>query len=437
MSGLIGQHIGQYEIIALIGRGGMATVYQAHQESMGRDVAIKVIKPDLAETGDFVKRFQREVHTVASLSHPHILKVFDYGQHGDLVYLVMELLKGGSLADQIRKGPLIADQTLRILEQVGSALDHAHRVGIIHRDLKPQNVMLDSDGNAFLTDFGIAKILSETTVLTRTGAAMGTPAYMPPEQWQGIPLDARADIYALGIMLFEMLAGKLPFNADTPFHMMHLHVSETPPSIRTLRSDLPPGIEAVIGKALAKNREDRFASAGELTSAFRAALSGQTPVPRPQPAAPASAATIVEVPSPSSTEAATAMGTTQTGGTSRGRLGLIAAGIAVVLIGIAGVWLAGPGRGSAPTATPPLLVPPLTATNLPTTPAATQTQPQVLSTSAGTALAAAPSVTATPMPATSTTAPSAPAETNTLALTAASATVLPPTSTRCRLRQLF
>ncbi|HLY26417.1 MAG TPA: serine/threonine-protein kinase, partial [Aggregatilineales bacterium] len=272
MSNLIGQRVGQYEIIALLGKGGMAVVYRARQSSIGRDVAIKVIKPDLAETEEFEKRFQREAEAIASLSHPFILKVFDYGQQGDQVYLVTELLKGGSLADAIRKEPLSPESAGRTLDQIASALDYAHERGIIHRDLKPANVLLDEKGNAHLTDFGIAKILSENNTLTQSGAAIGTPAYMSPEQWQGTALDARADVYALGVVLFEMLTGKLPFQADTAYSMMHLHVNEPIPSIRQVRPDLPAAVETIINKALAKNREERFASAGELAAAYHAAL---------------------------------------------------------------------------------------------------------------------------------------------------------------------
>src|SRR5262245_9006951 len=159
MANLIGQRLGQYEIVALLGKGGMATVYRARQGSIGRDVAIKVIRPDLSETAGFVKRFEREASTIASLSHPHILKVFDYGHEDELAYLVMELHSGGSLADRIKTGPLSPEQTTQMLSQVASALDYAHSRGIIHRDLKPQNVLLDETGNAHLTDFGIAKLV--------------------------------------------------------------------------------------------------------------------------------------------------------------------------------------------------------------------------------------------------------------------------------------
>src|SRR5450432_1446505 len=277
MNNLIGQQFGQYELTAVLGKGGMATVYRAHQSSIDRDVAVKVIRSDLADTPDFIKRFEREAKTIASLSHPHIVKVFDYGQHDDMVYLVMELLKGGNLADVIRATPLDTFKAMRLLDQIASALDYAHQSGIIHRDLKPQNVLLDNAQNAILTDFGIAKIMSETTSLTQQGAAMGTPSYMPPEQWQGKALDTRADVYSLGIMLFEMLTGKLPFTADTPYSMMHMHTDEPPPSILVFRSDLPPAVEAVLRKTLAKEPKDRYASAGQVAEAFRAASAVEAP----------------------------------------------------------------------------------------------------------------------------------------------------------------
>ena len=274
MADLIGQRLGQYEILSLLGEGGMATVYRARQINMHRDVAVKVIKHHLTDKGEFIKRFEREAQVVASLSHPFILKVFDYGQHEDLIYLVMELLTGGSLSDKIRKGPLGLPDTTRILEQISSALDYAHRRGIIHRDLKPQNVLLDDDGNAHLTDFGIAKLVTEVTNLTQTGTAMGTPAYMPPEQWQGLALDARTDIYALGVMLFEMLTGYLPFQGETPASVMYKHLQTPPPFLHLARQGLSPALSVVIHKALAKDPDHRFSSAGELATAFKIAIAG-------------------------------------------------------------------------------------------------------------------------------------------------------------------
>jgi Tol biopolymer transport system component/serine/threonine protein kinase len=283
MADLNGQHLGQYEIIGLLGQGGMAAVYRARQSSIKRDVAIKVMQPRLVGMGDFITRFEREAQTIADLSHPHILKVFDYGQRDDMVYLVMELLTGGSLADQIKKGPLPPETIRRMLDQIASALNHAHSKGIVHRDLKPQNVLLDPSGNAVLTDFGIAKILTETTALTQTGIAMGTPLYMAPEQWRGGPVEARTDIYALGVILFEMLTGDLPFRSDTPFSLMHKHIYEPPPVERIATLGIV-GLDQVLIKALAKEPRDRYASATELAAAFSAALAGKLPATTtPQP----------------------------------------------------------------------------------------------------------------------------------------------------------
>ncbi len=275
MFDLTGQRLGQYQVTAMIGKGGMATVYEARQVSLDRGVAIKVIKPDLLDSAEFIERFQREARMLASLSHAHILKIFDYGQFGNQVYLVMELLKGGSLADLIHKGPLALENAARLLEQIASALDYAHEQGIIHRDMKPQNVLFDDRQYAFLTDFGIARILDSGTRLTQSGLMMGTPAYMAPEQWQGLTVDGRADIYALGIILYEMLTGRLPFNADTPYGMMHQHISEPPPPVPSLRAGLPQSIDIVIQRALAKNREQRFSTGRELVEAFRGALTSR------------------------------------------------------------------------------------------------------------------------------------------------------------------
>ncbi|MCC7207485.1 MAG: serine/threonine protein kinase, partial [Anaerolineae bacterium] len=272
MADLIGQRLGNYQVTALLGEGGMAAVYRARQVNIDRDVAIKVIDARLARNPEFIRRFEREARTIASLNHAHILKLFDYGQHDDAIYLVMELLMGGSLAAQVRRGPLPAERVAGILDQIASALDYAHQKGIIHRDLKPQNVLFDEAGQAHLTDFGIAKIVNEGTSLTMSGMTMGTPMYMAPEQWQGADLDARSDVYALGVMLYEMLSGQAPFLADTPASLMYKHLQETPPPLQPHRPDLPAGIEAVLIKALAKNRDRRFSSAGDVAAAFRLAL---------------------------------------------------------------------------------------------------------------------------------------------------------------------
>ncbi len=283
MDSLIGQTVGNYEIVSLLGEGGMATVYRARQTNIRREVAFKIIRSGMSGSADFVERFAREVQTVATLNHPHILKVFDFGQVNGAAYLVMELQAGGSLATLIDQGPLDTARAATLIDQIASALDYAHRRGVIHRDLKPQNILLDTEGNAILTDFGIAKVLN-TAGMTQTGMTVGTPTYMAPEQWQGLPLDARADEYALGIVLYQMLSGKLPFNGDTPFAVMHKHIYDAPPSIIADRPDLPLAVDMVIKRAMAKNRDDRFATAGDLAAAFRAALQGQTlPATAPMP----------------------------------------------------------------------------------------------------------------------------------------------------------
>jgi serine/threonine protein kinase len=276
MPDLTGQRIGNYTITGTLGKGGMAVVYRAKQSNIDRDVAIKVIKPDLAETADLIQRFEREANTVAALSHPHIMKLFDFGEHDDLLYLVMELLSGGTLADRIRQQPLTPEIAARVMDQIADALDYAHKRGLIHRDLKPQNILLDDSGNTHLTDFGIAKVLGEGVGLTQSGVAIGTPAYMSPEQWQGQPLDSRADVYALGVMLFEMLTGRLPFAGDTPASMMYHHLQDMPPSVQTVFPVLPKQVDRVIRKAMAKSPADRFASASELANAFRKAIASTT-----------------------------------------------------------------------------------------------------------------------------------------------------------------
>src|SRR5258708_5493734 len=296
MVDLIGQHLGQYEITGLLGEGGMATVYRARQTSIQRDVALKVIEASMSHDEEFLKRFEREAQLIASLNHAHILKVFDYGREKDVVYLVMELLRGGSLADVLRKGALRIEVTVRGLDQIAPALDYAHRKGIIHRDLKPQNLLLDEAGNVLLTDFGLAKLINDTAGMTQTGFAMGTPAYMSPEQWMSNDIDSRTDIYALGVILFQMLIGALPFNSDSPHHFMYLHLNEAAPSLRGFKADAPPALDLVLQQALAKDRNKRFNTAEELAHAFKSALSRKT-APRPTPQAPPTIILPTEAPS--------------------------------------------------------------------------------------------------------------------------------------------
>jgi serine/threonine protein kinase len=269
-----GQMLGPYRIINQIGQGGMATVYKAYQPSMDRNVAIKVLPSQLAESKEFTTRFQQEAHIIARLEHAHILPVFDYGESDGISYFVMRYLEAGTLKEKMEaEAPLPLHEIDRIFTQLANALSYAHNRGVVHRDLKPANALIDSQGNLFLTDFGIAKLLeSATPRLTQTDAIMGTPAYISPEQAQALQVDQRSDIYSLGIILYEMVTGRVPYVADTPLAVILKHVSDPMPLPSSIKADIPEAIEQVLLKALAKNPDDRFATAAEFVSAWKRAL---------------------------------------------------------------------------------------------------------------------------------------------------------------------
>jgi serine/threonine protein kinase len=269
-----GQMLGPYRIINQVGRGGMANVYKAYQPSMDRYVAIKVLPSQLAESKEFVQRFQQEARIIANLEHPHILPVFDYGESDGVAYFVMRYLDAGTLKDRMETGrPLPLNEIDRIFTQLAEALSYAHGRGVVHRDLKPANALIDAQGNLFLTDFGIAKILeSASPRLTQTDAIMGTPAYISPEQAQSRPVDQRSDIYSLGIILYEMVTGSVPFVADTPLAVVLKHISDPLPLPSIVKPDIPTSIEQVILKALSKNPNDRFSTAAEFVTAWKRAL---------------------------------------------------------------------------------------------------------------------------------------------------------------------
>jgi serine/threonine protein kinase len=276
-----GQMLGPYRIISQVGQGGMATVYKAYQPSMDRNVAIKVLPGQLAESKEFTKRFQQEAHIIARLEHAHILPVFDYGESEGISYFVMRYLEAGTLKNKMEAGPLSLTEIDQIFTQLTSALSYAHSHGVIHRDLKPANALIDSQGNLFLTDFGIAKLLADASPrLTQTDAIMGTPAYISPEQAQAQTVDQRSDIYSLGIILYEMVTGRVPYVADTPLAVILKHVSAPLPMPSSIKTDIPEAIETVILKALAKDPDDRFATVAEFVSAWKRALDEKRFAPR-------------------------------------------------------------------------------------------------------------------------------------------------------------
>src|SRR6185436_9300152 len=290
-----GQMLGPYRIISQIGQGGMATVYKAYQPSMDRNVAIKVLPGQLAESKECTRRFQQEAHIIAKLEHAHILPVFDYGESEGISYFVMRYLEAGTLKNKMEAGPLSLTEIDQIFTQLASALSYAHSHGVIHRDLKPANALIDSQGNLFLTDFGIAKLLADASPrLTQTDAIMGTPAYISPEQAQAQTVDQRSDIYSLGIILYEMVTGRVPFVADTPLAVILKHVSTPLPLPSSIKTNIPESIEQVILKALAKDPDDRFATAAEFVAAWKRALDDKDSARR-MPDAPTSLAPRTEI----------------------------------------------------------------------------------------------------------------------------------------------
>ncbi len=288
---LLGQSLGTSTIQRLIGRGGMGAVFVAQQTRPRREVAVKVLLPALfadqpARIG-FLARFRREADAIATLDHINIIPIYEYGEQEQVAYLVMPYVTGGSLHQVLEKrGVLPLSEVLPMLEQAAAALDYAHAKGIIHRDLKPGNILFHSDGRVLLADFGLAKVLREegnqqgASSLTSAGTVIGTPEYLSPEQAAGQALDQRTDVYSLGIVLFHMLTGRVPFSGATPVATAMMHALSEPPSLSQLNPTLSPVIEAVVMKALAKQPEQRYESAGQLAQALSAAAgiaSGQVP----------------------------------------------------------------------------------------------------------------------------------------------------------------
>jgi len=273
MSGLIGHSLGHYRLIEEVGRGGMATVCRAIDTRNNTEVAIKVLSPTISGDNRFVRRFKREGSLLAGLEHPNIVPILGYGDSKGMAYMVMPFIKGDSLQDRLEQGKISKKERDRWIAQIADALMFAHSRGIIHRDVKPSNVMIDKSGNALLTDFGLAREVEGSNTLTGS-MLLGTPAYMAPEQGRGDPVDARSDQYSFGIILYQLLTGRLPFEADSPMGTVLKHIQEPVPRPTRYVADMSPALERVILKCLAKDPEYRYPSVGTFFEAYKAARDG-------------------------------------------------------------------------------------------------------------------------------------------------------------------
>jgi serine/threonine protein kinase len=376
MESLVGKTLGSYQIISELGRGGMAVVYKAYQPALNRYVAIKLPLEHLSHDAQFIERFRREARNAAMLRHPNIIHIYDIGQEGDLNYFIMDYVDGPSLATRLREeGALDPSTILSILRQIGAALDYAHVQGVVHRDVKPSNILLTSDGRAILSDFGLARAATGRR-MTQTGVMVGTPEYMSPEQCRGEELDGRSDLYSLGIILYEMFAGQVPFQADTPLAILYRQVHEEPPAPSRLKRAIPGAVEKVILHALHKNKARRYQTAGEMVEALARALpqaaivtrKRERPVPKVSAKADAETAGTVVVEKGVSPVPLPAAPPSQ----GRRMSPLLLTGLSLVaLVALGGYFL---GGGCNPTITPPGLT--LTRTWTPTaTPTRTRLSP--------------------------------------------------------------
>ena len=264
---------GPYEIKGELGRGGMATVYRAYDPRFDREVAVKVLPREFLHDPQFRVRFEREIKTVAKLEHPAIVPVYDVGEEDGQPYFVMRYMSGGSLSEWIKKGAFSIQDTARIIERLASALAYAHQKGIIHRDLKPGNVLFDQNGDPYITDFGIAKFTEAASNVTGS-AIIGTPAYMSPEQAQSEQVDGRSDIYGMGVIIYEMLTGKQPYNADTPMGVVIKHITDPVPEISDTNPKLSPGVSVIIKTAMAKDKNERYRTMTDLATAVNLVADG-------------------------------------------------------------------------------------------------------------------------------------------------------------------
>jgi len=296
MSFSIGENVGPYQIVEKLGQGGMATVYKAYHPALDRYVALKVLHPAFQEDPNFLARFQREARIVAKLDHPNIVPIYDFAEQQGHPYLVMRFIEGQTLKARLQEEPISHTEARQVLGAVGQALDYAHRQGILHRDIKPSNIILTPEGQIYLTDFGLARMAEAGESTLSRDLMVGTPQYISPEQAKGeTQLSACTDVYSLGVVLYEILVGRVPYQADTPYAVVHDHIFTPLPLPRSLKPDLPEALERTLLKALAKEPSDRFQSVEEMVAAFQVALEGSpAPIADPTRVVP----TPLELPAP-------------------------------------------------------------------------------------------------------------------------------------------
>jgi len=280
----IGETIGPYQLGEQLGQGGMATVFKAYHPALDRYVAIKALHPAFSLEPNFLARFQREAQVVARLEHPNIVPVYDYSEHEGRPFLVMKFIPGQTLKARLNIGSLEIEEISKIVESVGAALEYAHKQGVLHRDVKPSNILLAADGGIYLADFGLARIAQAGESTISSDVMLGTPQYISPEQAMGQrDLDGGTDIYSFGVVLYELIVGRVPFSADTPYSIIHDHIYAPLPLPHTIKEDIPEPIERLLLKALAKDRNDRFENVSSMVTAWQVAMAGLdrnlTPLP--------------------------------------------------------------------------------------------------------------------------------------------------------------
>ena len=341
-----GEAFGAYRILEPLGRGGMASVYKAYEAALDRYVALKVLPGEFLHDETFAERFRREAKVVARLEHPNIIPIHAFGIEGGIPWMAMRLISGGALSSLLRVGGLSHERIITILRGVADALDYAHGKGVVHRDVKPQNILLDEAERVYLADFGIAKMVEGSGALTQTGMITGTPQYMAPEQATGQPVDQRVDIYALGVVAYEMLTGRVPFAADTPVAVLMKHVTEPMPIPPA--STVPQPLVRALLKGMAKKPEERWASAGAFVRALEQGLAevptGSLPVAGPATVPAPTLRPAPTMPPPGPT-------TRRTAAPVRAGAGLVLGLLAVVVIVVGIGFFALSRSGSAPKAT--------------------------------------------------------------------------------------